>query len=94
MTIQPTRGNILIEELTENSSFSLPTESNDGLRRGHVVAVGDFLYHICGEKIYAECKVGDEVYFVFNGNEKVHVDGKTTYLIIFDQLRGIIKHGE
>lgn len=87
--ITPTRGNILIEEATTTSTFELPTETNDGLRRGKVVAVGDFLYHICGEKIYAECEVGDEVLFTFNGNEKLLENGKIYYLIIFDQCRAI-----
>jgi co-chaperonin GroES (HSP10) len=90
MIIHPTRNNILIEESTQTSGFTLPTERNDGLRRGKVVAVGDFVYHICGEKIYPECKVGDEVLFVFNGNEQINDNGKIYYLIIFDQLRSII----
>ncbi len=91
MNILACRNNILIEELQETSGFSIPHESNDGLRFGKVISVGDFVYHICGEKIYPECKVGDIVGFVFNGNEKFNKNGKTYYLEIFDQLRCIVK---
>lgn len=86
---KPTRGNILVEELTSDSKFSLPTETSDKLRQGRVVAVGAFLYHICGKQIFAECKPGDIVIFTFNGNEKFEENGKIYYLLIFDQLRGI-----
>ena len=82
--ITPTRGILLIEDIKEESNFVTPAQNGE-LRRAKVLAVGDFLYHICGEKIFAEPKVNDIVYFVFNGNEKI--PGTNQYLIIFDQLR-------
>lgn len=88
--IQACRNNILVEEIQNTEGFIIPTETNDGLRYGKVLSVGDFVYHICGEKIFPECKVGDTVMFVFNGNEKFFTGDKICYLIIFDQLRAIV----
>lgn len=82
--IMPTRGVILVEDIKEDSTFYTPSQKGE-LRKAKVLAVGDFLWHICHEKIYVEAKVGDIVYFVFNGNEKI--EGTNQYLIIFDQLR-------
>jgi co-chaperonin GroES (HSP10) len=81
---KPTKGVLLVEDIKSENDF-VSTAQTAELRRAKVLAVGDFLYHICGEKIYAEPKVGDIVYFVFNGNEKI--PGTNQYLIIFDQLR-------
>lgn len=83
-TIQPTRGVLLVEDIKETSNFITPSQNGE-IRQAKVIAVGDFLYHICGQKIYAEPNVGDIVWFVFNGNEKI--PGTNQYLIIFDQLR-------
>lgn len=91
MKIKACRNNILVEEIQTTGDFTLPTDENDGIRYGKVISVGDFVFHICGEKIYPECKVGDTVGFVFNGNEKIMSNGKICYLIIFDQLRCIVE---
>ena len=80
----PTRGVLLVEDIKDEGSFVTPSQKGE-LRKAKVLAVGDFLWHICHEKIYAEVKVGDIIYFVFNGNEKI--EGTNQYLIIFDQLR-------
>ncbi len=85
--IKPTRGVILVEDIIKQKDFYTPNQ-NAEIRIGVVLAVGNFLYHICGEKIYPEPKVNDEVWFVFNGNEKI--PGTNQYLIIMDQLRGIV----
>ncbi len=85
---KPTRGIIAIEDIQEEGKFSTPVQKGD-LRKGKVIAVGDFLYHICGEKIFAEPKVGDVVYFTYNGNESI--PGTNIHLAIFDQLRTIVK---
>lgn len=87
MTIKPTRGILIVEDVASESSFYSPAQNGE-IRKAKVLAVGDFLYHICGEKIYAEAKAGDIVWFVFNGNEKI--PGTNQYAIIFDQLRGIV----
>lgn len=83
-TIKPTRGVLLVEDVKKDSDFVTPAQNGE-LRRAKVIAVGDFVWHICHEKIYPEPKVGQIVWFVFNGNEKV--PGTNQYLIILDQLR-------
>lgn len=91
MKVTATKNNILVEEVARNDTFVLPTEKNDGLRMGKVISVGDFVWHICHEKVYSPAKEGDIIYFVYNGNEKINIDGKICYLIIFDQVRAIIE---
>jgi co-chaperonin GroES (HSP10) len=83
--IKPTRGVLLVEDIKETSSSFVTPEQTGELRQAKVLAVGDFLWHISHEKIFPEPKVGDIVWFVFNGNEKI--PGTNQYLIIFDQLR-------
>jgi len=85
--ITPTRGIVLVEDVKEESNFVTPAQEGE-LHKAKVLAVGGFMWHICHEKIFAEPQVGDTVYFVFNGNERI--EGTNQYLIIFDQLRGII----
>lgn len=82
----PTRGVLLVEDIKEEGDFTTPSQKGE-LRKAKVLAVGDYLWHICHEKIYCEAKVGDRVFFVFNGNEKII--GTNQYLIIYDQLRCI-----
>ena len=83
-SIKPTRGVLLVEDIKAESNFVTPAQNGE-IRKAKVLAVGDFLWHICGKKIFAEPKVNDIVWFVFNGNEKI--PGTNQYLIIFDQLR-------
>jgi co-chaperonin GroES (HSP10) len=90
MTVKATKRHLLIEEATTNGTFAIPTEKNDGLRLGRVISVGEWVYHNCGEKVYAPCELNDLVYFIFYGNEKVNIDNKVCYLIDFDQIRGIV----
>ena len=80
----PTRGVLLVEDIKDEEGFYTPSQKGE-IRRARVLAVGDFLFHICGEKIYAEPRKDDIVWFVFNGNEKV--PGTNQYYIILDQLR-------
>ncbi len=83
-SIKPTRGVLLVQDVKEESEFYTPAQNGE-LRKAKVIAIGDFLWHICHEKIYAQPKIGDIVWFVFNGNEKI--PGTNQYLIIQDQLR-------
>ncbi len=87
MNIKPTRGVLLVEDVKDESNFATPAQNGE-IRKAKVLAVGDFLWHISGEKIFAEPTIDDIVWFVFNGNEKI--PGTNQYLIIFDQLRGIV----
>ncbi len=80
----PTRGVLLVEDIKGEGDFVTPAQNGE-IRKAKVLAVGDFLYHICGEKIYPEPKVDETIWFVFNGNEKI--PGTNQYLIIMDQLR-------
>ena len=88
MNIKPTRGVLLVEDIKEEGNFITPSQKGD-LRKGKVLAVGDFMWHICHEKIYPEPKVGDIVWFCYNGNETI--PGTTMHLPILDQLRCIVK---
>ncbi len=88
MKISPTRGVIAIQDIKDEGSFATPIQKGD-LRKGKVIAVGAFLWHINGHKVFAEPKVGDIVVFTYNGNETVM--GTNIHLAIFDQLRAIIK---
>lgn len=88
MKIKATRGILLVQDVQQENGFTTPAQKGD-LRKATVIDVGDFLYHICGQKIFAEPKVGDIVYFTYNGNETI--PGTNMHLPIFDQLRCIVK---
>ncbi len=86
--MKATRGILLVKDITQDEGFSTPAQKGD-LRKGEVIDVGGFLWHINHEKIYAEPKVGDKVYYVYNGNETI--PGTNINAIIFDQLRAYEK---
>lgn len=88
MIITPTRGVLLVQDIQDESGFSTPSQNGE-LRKAKVLAVGDFIWHINHEKIYAQPKVGDIIYFCYNGNETI--PGTNMHLPIFDQLRCIVK---
>ena len=83
---KPTRGVLLVQDVKEDGGFTTPKQKGD-LRRAEVLAVGNFLWHINGHKVFAEPKVGDIVWFCYNGNETI--PGTNMHLPIQDQLRCI-----
>jgi co-chaperonin GroES (HSP10) len=86
--IKATRGVLLVQDIQKEGVFITPSQKGE-LRKAKVIDVGGFLYHICGKKIYAEPKIGDVVYFTYNGNETI--PGTNMHLPIFDQLRCIVR---
>jgi co-chaperonin GroES (HSP10) len=85
--IKATRNIILVEDIQETGGFSVPAQNGE-LHKAKVISAGDFVWHICHEKIYCPVSEGDIIYFVFNGNERI--PGTNQYLIIFDQVRGVV----
>jgi len=50
--MNPTRGVIAIQDIKEEGNFVTPIQKGD-LRKGKVIAVGDFLFHICAWHKYS-----------------------------------------